>query len=72
MKKIAPQCLSIKSAAARLDVAPITVRRLIRRGLASGGRDGIYPVYVVARNYRVPETAVISFLEKSRCPTLIP
>jgi hypothetical protein len=70
MKKTAPQCLTIKDTAARLAVAPITVRRLIRRGMASGGRDGIYPVYVVARNYRVPETAVVSFLEKS-CPTLI-
>jgi excisionase family DNA binding protein len=61
-----PQCLTIQAAALRLSVSPITVRRLIRRGLACR-RDGIYPVYMVGRNYLIPETAILSFLEKS-CP----
>lgn len=50
-----------------LSVHPDTIYRAIRRGRATRGRDGIWPVVVLSRSdYRVPASAAARYLERRR------
>ena len=58
--------LSIASAAERLEVSRSTIERLVRRGKATNGREGIFPVVMIASDLRIPASSMQRYLNSRR------
>ena len=66
-KKKLEQQYTYKEVAAFLKVSVMTIRRLVDKGQRTAGRDGISPVHILGhRSYRIPESAVTQYLERSQ------